>query len=288
MITIPQRLLEDDLVRVLLSDGQSHLLQKSMRVAVTDRKAYLALPVLNLVRSGRQVIRDYDGRTWYLEAGEVAFLPRGLYTLNDLLPDSGAYESLLFFMAPKTIHAFLNQIDWRPKAVDPEAPRFFKAKLNAPLRLFYEQLPTLARAMQGESGAYLQLKIQEVLHLLNQHEQGAAFRQALLHMDLNPKRNLPQFMQNHFHHAFTLEDYAALTGRSLSTFRRDFKRYFQVSPHHWLRQERMGKARQLLLEQEELRIYETAHAVGYENVSHFIKAFKQVYGQTPGEWRTQQ
>ncbi|PKM58544.1 MAG: hypothetical protein CVU98_00370 [Firmicutes bacterium HGW-Firmicutes-3] len=47
---------------------------------------------------------------------------------------------------------------------------------------------------------------------------------------------------------------------------------------------RMEKAKQLLDEQE-LSITEVAVTVGYNNVAYFIKTFKSIYQQTPGQYR---
>jgi len=47
---------------------------------------------------------------------------------------------------------------------------------------------------------------------------------------------------------------------------------------------RMGKAA-ILLKKDEAKIYEVAHQVGYNNISSFIKQFKQIYGTTPAKCR---
>lgn len=41
----------------------------------------------------------------------------------------------------------------------------------------------------------------------------------------------------------------------------------------------------LLLGDPKLKVYEAAHQVGYKNLSHFSKQFKDYYGVSPGDYR---
>ena len=52
----------------------------------------------------------------------------------------------------------------------------------------------------------------------------------------------------------------------------------------YLLQLRMEAAKQILRD-DGLSITETAEKVGYFNISHFIKCFKEYVGVTPGEWK---
>jgi AraC-like DNA-binding protein len=40
-----------------------------------------------------------------------------------------------------------------------------------------------------------------------------------------------------------------------------------------------------ILQKSDLKIYEIAYIVGYNNISAFIKKFKQVFNVTPAEYR---
>ena len=49
-------------------------------------------------------------------------------------------------------------------------------------------------------------------------------------------------MEKNFDKPLKIEDYAYLTGRSLSTFRRDFKSYFEITPQKWNPGKKNGKS----------------------------------------------
>ena len=100
---------------------------------------------------------------------------------------------------------------------------------------------------------------------------------------LDGLQKIETFMENNFDKPLKIEDYAYLTGRSLSTFRRDFKAYYQLTPQKWLVEKRLDKALTILT-QKEISVTELAYEVGYENISYFIKAFKNKVGQSPKQY----
>jgi AraC-like DNA-binding protein len=77
-----------------------------------------------------------------------------------------------------------------------------------------------------------------------------------------------------------LNDYALLSGRSLSTFHRDFKRYNDITPKQYLLDLKLEYACDQLKNSDK-PVSEISYDIGYENVSHFIKAFKKKYNTTP-------
>ncbi|ARC84822.1 helix-turn-helix domain protein [Clostridium argentinense CDC 2741] len=62
--------------------------------------------------------------------------------------------------------------------------------------------------------------------------------------------------------------------------KRSFKQYFGKTVYEFIREQRFEKAFSLL-EGGEHNVSETAFAVGYTNVSHFSKTFKERFGITP-------
>ncbi|WP_246050522.1 helix-turn-helix domain-containing protein [Leptospira langatensis] len=90
-------------------------------------------------------------------------------------------------------------------------------------------------------------------------------------------------MEKNFDKRLSIEDYSILTGRSISSFQRDFKKIYGLSPKKWLTIQRMKKAKELL-ENGGASVTDVALSIGYENISHFIRAFQEQYEVTPGEF----
>lgn len=73
-------------------------------------------------------------------------------------------------------------------------------------------------------------------------------------------------------------------GVSREHLTRVFRRRLGVPPAAWLRRERLRRA-ELLLRAGGLAMSEIALRVGFAGASHFVQAFRQAYGLTPGRWR---
>jgi len=79
-----------------------------------------------------------------------------------------------------------------------------------------------------------------------------------------------------------MEEIASFTGRSLSTFKRDFKKISDLPPQKWLIQRRLRAAYEKIKEDGK-RVSDVYMEVGFKNLSHFSVAFKKQYGFSPGK-----
>ena len=73
-----------------------------------------------------------------------------------------------------------------------------------------------------------------------------------------------------------------LSGRSLSTFKRDFKKCSALSPREWLIRRRLEAAHGLIRKGGR-KVSEICFEVGFKNLSHFSKIYKIAYGVPPTE-----
>ncbi|MCB0277988.1 MAG: helix-turn-helix transcriptional regulator, partial [Calditrichaeota bacterium] len=89
-----------------------------------------------------------------------------------------------------------------------------------------------------------------------------------------------------FCYNMSLEEFAKMCHRSLSSFKRDFFNHYQTTPGKWLLAKRLAYAGELLLK-ENASITQVAFDCGFEDVSHFTRVFKEKYDRTPSEFRKQ-
>lgn len=94
------------------------------------------------------------------------------------------------------------------------------------------------------------------------------------------KINLADFMNKNYIFNAPLERFAELSGRSLSTFRRDFMKEFGTTPSIWLLNRRLEEAYRLITE-EKKKPSEIFLHLGFESLSHFTQSFKNKYAVTP-------
>lgn len=102
----------------------------------------------------------------------------------------------------------------------------------------------------------------------------------LLNFSSPEKIPLDEFMNRNFRFNLSLERFAFLSGRSLSAFKRDFFEIFNQPPGKWLTSRR--------LEEAYFQIHKAGKTpvsiyleLGFENLSHFSKAFRKRFGFPP-------
>lgn len=92
------------------------------------------------------------------------------------------------------------------------------------------------------------------------------------------------YIEQNFQNDISVENIASFCGLNRTYFGRIFKETVGKSPQQFLLSYRMSKAAELL-KLTGLSISDIGNAVGYPNQLHFSRAFKNVYGLSPREWR---
>ncbi len=90
------------------------------------------------------------------------------------------------------------------------------------------------------------------------------------------------FMEENFKEDMTMEEFASYTGRSLSTFKRDFAKISDLTPQQWLIEHRLDCAHQMLITGK-AGASEVFYLVGFKNRSHFSTVFKKRFGISPSQ-----
>lgn len=282
MILIPQRLFDAPQVTTILRDGNVCILKKSLTEPIVNREGYISNHVISILLSGEQHIKTYDDQLIKVKPQEVLFIPRGMYYISDLIPKEGKFVSLLFYFDDSIIEEFLStsKVTEISKTTVPDHLKF---GVVPSIQLFAESLISIYQTNQLRNKNFLNLKILELLFLLNGLAKEQQFANFLFRLTLPKKRNIKNFMEQNFDKPLKIEDYAYLTGRSLSTFRRDFKSFYDITPQKWIKEKRLEKAL-AILKKKEISVTDLAYEVGYENISYFIKEFKNKVGQSPKQY----
>ena len=93
------------------------------------------------------------------------------------------------------------------------------------------------------------------------------------------------FIEQNYQRDISIEEIAAVSGLNRSYFGKVFRDAVGESPQAYLLHYRMARAAQLLKETR-LSIGEIAALVSYDNQLHFSRAFKNVHGVSPREYRS--
>lgn len=104
-----------------------------------------------------------------------------------------------------------------------------------------------------------------------------------------PKRKLQRalhYVHQHLAEEISLEAIATHLNMSQFYFCRLFKQSMGITPYQYLLQQRVERAKQLLL-QDESSIADVALAAGFANQSHLCVQFKRIVGVTPKQFARQ-
>ncbi len=97
--------------------------------------------------------------------------------------------------------------------------------------------------------------------------------------------DLAEFMNTHFKSNLSVEEFAHYTGRSLSSFKKDFFQIFKNTPSRWIVKKRLEEAK-YLIDDKGVKPTDVYLEVGFKNLSHFSTAFKKEFGIAPSALNT--
>ena len=95
------------------------------------------------------------------------------------------------------------------------------------------------------------------------------------------------YIQAHLDGDLGLESIAAQTNLSRCYFAAQFKQSMGISPHQYVSQQRVEKAKQCLRKLNKLSIADIALECGFSSQSHLTKVFKKHLGTTPRAYQKQ-
>lgn len=125
----------------------------------------------------------------------------------------------------------------------------------------------------------LKLKDRELLEMANRTDDEAKLASA----NESIVERAKAYAQQHLHEPISLDAVAEGIHLSKNYFCNVFKSETGLTFWDYLTQIRIDKAKELLL--TDMKTYEIAYTVGYENASYLSKVFKKAYGMTPTEYR---
>jgi AraC family transcriptional regulator, exoenzyme S synthesis regulatory protein ExsA len=145
--------------------------------------------------------------------------------------------------------------------------------------LFQSMTPYFDSAIKP-SEQIMKLKMQEgVYSLLNIDKN---FYSCLFDFTEPWKIDIMDFMDKNYMYDLDIEDIANYTGRSLASFKRDFKKISPIPPQKWLTEKRLRVAHDKI-QTNNVKISDIYLRVGFKNLSHFSSAYKKQYGISPSK-----
>ena len=143
-----------------------------------------------------------------------------------------------------------------------------------------------ARQQALGGGLYVEAAAtQLVVHLLRKYAR-VTFRERTGEGRLSPAqvRRMTDYIESRLHEQLSLETLAAVAGMGVWTFTRHFRKSFGRTPHAYIIERRIDRARRLLVEGS-LPIKEVASVCGFADQAHMTRLFRAHLHTTPATLR---
>lgn len=225
--------------------------------------------------SGETKIVQADA-TYFFKKGDIFLIPRNqLATIINYPKDGQPHKTVVMHLSVERLKSFYANRNVKQKALKSQKIRRFN---NHPLLesclaslIPYFDMKDLPKDIAS-------LKITEAISILRTIDK--EIDNVLANFEEPGKINLTDYMEKNFMFNLPMEKFGYLTGRSLTTFKRDFQKAFDTTPQRWLTQKRLELAHYQLVEKKKKPI-DVCYEVGFENLSHFSYAFKKHFGYAP-------
>lgn len=279
-----------------INTSATHALMSDV-VKITEREnsgvrsLSLTRIAVGYVLSGTKYLycNDYS---YAIEEGNIFLLDVGFHYEENIVGPNGRFEQVTFYLSAKQLQQVIFSLNINfglsftshHTCTKCMSRNFVNAKASAPIRGFFVSIDLSLRSaglLHNDVGQ--RIKLNELIYLLLSDEDGCIRRKVLRSADTESGQFISSIYDNIFND-ISVEMLAELTNRSLTSFKKEFKRLFNASPHRWIVEQRLDRAK-IMLASTSRTVSEIGAECAFANISHFIKLFKQRYNETPASFR---
>lgn len=235
------------------------------------------------VLSGKKTWKTIHG-VWEVEAGQTLYVKKGASIVTQHFDDD--FCMLGFFLPDDLIRASLDEsIAKVPFDKSVHAHDFTATELITESYMdgFFQSMLTYFREDKQPPDSLLKLKLKELLVNIVFNCKNPLLISYLKSITVNSSPSLPHIMETNYCFNLKLEEFAKMSHRSLSTFKRDFFNHYNTTPGKWLLEKRLDFAATKLLT-DNSSISEVAFDSGFEDLSHFSRSFKKKFKISPSSY----
>ena len=274
-----QSILIDDKVMSNLTDPNiPKILYSCTSKRTTEGVIFIRQHVVDYIISGTSEVY-FGGKTQVYKSGDFRFVVKNrLSKFIKQPPDNGEYRSISICIDQSTLLELKEQFQVSINMARHDFDNVFSLKPNHLFKNYIDSLLPYLEHSDFMEPELIKAKIKEaVLVFLGTNPD---LKNLLFDFSEPGKIDLQAYMEEHYQYNGDLQYFAYLTGRSLSTFKRDFEKIYHTSPSKWLIRRKLEEAH-FLLKGKKLKSTEVYLEVGFKDYSHFMFAFKKQFGVTP-------
>ena len=266
----------------------------STKLRLTEYQGVVTLDLsrtaIGMVMKGKKVLHHND-KTTEISTNNLFILSPGIHYEENML-DNGIYEQVLFYLSAEVLQKLLIvlsenfgiAIDNKHSCANCRANNFCITDAPPTIALLFNSVSQcFAREEYRQSRAMHFIKLADLVLMILLSNDLCFINKLLSGADMATAQFTGKVYDNMFND-ISIEQLAEQTNRSLTSFKKEFKRQFECPPHQWFVEKRLQHAK-LLLHSTSMTISEIGNRCAFSNISHFIKLFKRQYKTTPAAMR---
>lgn len=264
----------------IINCGEVQIAASCTTTSQTETPAYVPGAVLSFARKG-QIHITVDNQLHTVPRGKFVLLRK--YTeasyQKTFTKEEGEARGYNFLLTDEFIRKVIKDVPMKSDA-KPLSERVIIMDNTPQLMGLMESIAQYIDYGEDLDPKLVELKTTEALMaIVNANEDLAAI---FTEYSRAERADLNKFMNYHYLENTTLDELAAQSGRSLSTFNREFRMIFNETPHKWILRKRLEAARKMML-QDHIKPSEVYLQVGFEDLAHFSRAFKKYFSVPPSK-----
>ena len=244
-----------------------------------------------VVRGARHIY--YGDERYTINQGDIYYMGAGNHYVEEVAGDGKAFEQIVCYYTPEQLQRILLNLNMGFTINITNSHQCEKCR-----RLNHTAQPAsdMIRSFFAHTEIYLQhetmvhdaaaenIKLTELIYLIVSQDKACLKNKVLNNVD-TARDNFEQIIYSNIFSDISIEMLASKCNRSLTSFKKEFKRHFMTPPHRWFIHQRLMQSRLLLISTSK-SISEIGNECTFPNTSHFIKLFKKEYGCTPAIYRS--
>ncbi len=251
----------------------------------------LAQHAIHYILRGECYLYDTD-RLLHAKRGDLILLDEGHHHLEYNVEEGSNFEQIIIYVDSNTLHNIISMLTSNFDMTIRSAHTCSNCQrvnslVTTPYGMLRSSLNNIANYVHQEEFRHDYaneiIKLSEMIYIILKGEDSCLKSKLIASIDTT-KASFQQVIHNHILKDASVEELASKCNRSMTSFKKEFKRIYELPPHQWFLRQRLNHSRMLLISTKK-SIAEIGVESTFPNTSHFIKLFRKFYGTTPAIYR---
>ena len=236
----------------------------------------------------------YGDKRCTISRGDIFYMGVGHHYIENVADENNQFEQIIFFYTPVELQRILSYLNLTYDMQITNSHICDRCRElshvampgTASIKSFFANCNTYLRNdFFNNDDVAENIKLTELVYMIISLADCCLKSKILNNVDIE-RENFDQIVYDHIFKDVSIEELANASNRSLTSFKKEFKRRFVIPPHKWYIRQRLTHSRMLLLSTSK-SVSEIGNACAFPNTSHFIKLFKKEYNVTPANYRSE-